>query len=181
MRTEAILSGLGKGIDTDTLMQRAAEAFQAAAIPEDWHWEMAPNNRDTAVFVTFKDAASLRLAANKIRRASISHGAGIRAWLDARRTRAENKPSRAVHMAAEGLVDLAAICLREGIAAPIERENIEKDMRRLTITRGARGQAICWWNTKLQELAWSEDFKQLCGGINKSSDLEQISAWCSLE
>lgn len=83
--------------------------------------------------------------------------------------------------AAEGLVDLAAFCSREGLQVPIEKDDINKDMRKLFITRGAHGPAICWWNTKLQELNWSDDFKDTCVTINKSSDLEQIGASCSLE
>ena len=72
--------------------------------------------------------------------------------------------------------------LRERRAGHTNRGRVRhQDMRRLAITRGAQGAAICWWNTKLEELAWSDDFKQLCAGINKSSDLEQIGTWCSLE
>jgi hypothetical protein len=92
LRTEAILSGLGHGATPEELLNRATEAFQRAAIPPEWHWDLAPNNRSTAIFVTFKDPASLRLAANKIRRAAISFQPGTRAWLDARRTKSENKP-----------------------------------------------------------------------------------------
>ena len=86
-----------------------------------------------------------------------------------------------MHRAAEGLIDLGDIRMREGLQLPIEREDICKDMRKLVITKGAAGKAICWWNTKLQEIKWSADFKSACAAISKESDLEQISAWCSLE
>ena len=71
--------------------------------------------------------------------------------------------------------------MREGLQVPIETQDICKDMRKLAITKGAAGKAICWWNTKLQELIWCADFKAACAAINKESDLEQISAWRSLE
>ena len=71
-RTEASTSGLGFGISTDELLKRAADALATANIPPEWHFDLAPNLRDTAVFVTFVDAPSLRLAANKIRRCNIS-------------------------------------------------------------------------------------------------------------
>ena len=131
-----------------------------------------------SVFITFKDPASLRLAASKVRHCNISFDRGTRVWLDARRTRAENKPHRAVHRAAEGLNELGALCERERIQLLIEAEDICKNMRKLTITNGHAGKTI---NSKMQEISWSPEFLTACAAINKQSDLEQISAWSSLE
>ena len=180
-RTEAILSGFGGATSTQELLQRAQDALKAAQIPSEWHSELAPNNRDTAVFFTFRDAACLRLAANKIRSANISHAPGSRVWLDARRTRAENKPSRAVHRAYEGVSDLIGMCVRDGSAAPLTSADLNKDMRKLLITHGADKAAVCWWDTRKAELVFDKKVTESFRSIGKESDLEQIAAWCSLE
>ncbi len=180
-RTEAILSGFGGATSTQELLQRALDALKAAQIPSEWHSELAPNNRDTAVFVTFQDAASLRLAANKIRSADISHAPGSRVWLAARRTRAENKPSRAVHRAYEGVSDLIGMCVRDGMAAPLTAADLNKDMRKLLITHGADKAVVCWWDSRKAELAFDKKVTESFRSIGKESDLEQIAAWCSLE
>ena len=135
-RTEAILSGLGSNLTPETLMQRAQHALSTAGVPEDWHFELAPNVRNTAVFINFKEASGLRLASNKIRRAGITHEPRSRVWLDARRTKAENKPSRAIHRAYEGMADLLAMCQRDAIERPLEFNSIEKDMKRLALVTG---------------------------------------------
>ena len=180
-RTEAILSGLGGVTSTQELLQRAQDALKAAQIPSEWHSELTPNNRDTAVFFTFHDAACLRLAANKIRSANISHAPGSRVWLDARRTRAENKPSRAVHRAYEGVSDLIGLCARDGPAAPLAAANLNKDMRKLLITHGADKAAVCWWDSRKAEFVFDKKVTESFRNIGKESDLEQIAAWCSLE
>ena len=63
----------------------------------------------------------------------------------------------------------------------MQTEDICKHLRRLTITNGTADKVICWWNNKLQEISWSTEFLTACAAINKQSDLEQISAWCSLK
>jgi hypothetical protein len=182
LRTEAIMSGLGRGLTTETLKERALHALELAEVPKEWHYGIASNTRDTAIFIDFKDAASLRLAANKIRRASIQQpGATSRVWLDARRTKAENRPNRAVHRACEGLADVNSSLMREGKPVTFPSEQLHKNMRRLTVEAGQGGQCLCFWNTRLQELQWTNEAKTAFEAVGKSSDLEQISAWSALE
>ena len=106
---------------------------------------------------------------------------GSRVWLDARRTKAENKPSRAVHIAMEGISDLLSICQREGHQLPFQLGDLKKDMRKLAITKGDKAEYVCWWQNRTEEIIFGKSTKEAFQALGKDSDLEQIAAWCAVE
>ena len=180
LRTEAILSGVGRGLEENALLDRAADIMRRANVPQAWYESMATNYRNTAVFVVFKDPAQLRLASGKIRALNASYD-GQRAWLDARRTKSENKPNRAVHRCAEGVRDLNLSIAKTTSPPPYDNDKIFKDMRRLQILSEEKGETIAWWDAKRAEIMWSQEAKNKYGTLQRGQDLDQISAWCSLE
>ena len=180
MRTEGILAGLGDGLSNDDIIARANDVLRRAGVAESTHAGLSSNVRGTAVFICFKEPGLLRLAADKIRRLNASFD-GRRVWLDARRTRAENKPVRAIHRAAEALRDLLASLQAQGVQTPFQAEDLTKNMRKLSLQNKLNGPIVCWWNVRLQELTFSAECIQSFKNLGRDSDLDQISAWCSLE
>ena len=162
------------------LLERANQVLQQAGVDDSWHEGVAPNTRGTAVFLTFKEAGRLRIAANKVRRLNQSFN-GSRVWLDARRTRAENRPAKAIHRAVEALSDLNTSIVRDGGTALYNSGNFNKNMRRMCVEDGADGPALCWWNVRQQELSLAPACVAAYSNVHREADLEQISAWCSLE
>ena len=180
MRTEGILAGLGDGLSNDDIIARATDVLRRAGVPAQSHAGLSSNIRGTAVFICFKEPGLLRLAADKVRRLNVSFD-GRRVWLDARRTRAENKPARAIHRAAEALRDLLASLQAEGLQIPFQAEDLTKNMRKLSLQNKQNGPTLCWWNARLQELTFSDGCIQSLKNLGRDTDLDQISAWCSLE
>ena len=180
MRTEAILSGLGQGLTPDELLARAAEVLGRAGVDNTTHEPPTANFRATAVFIIFREAGQLRIASDKIRRINASYS-DKRVWLDARRTRSENRPNRAIHRAVEALTELIDSVRRDGNTCPLAAEDLTKNMRKLTVEQKASGPVVCWWNVRLQELTFSEATQRCFAELGRAEDLAQISAWCSLE
>jgi len=178
MRTEALLSGLGWGITPEETLTRANDILRQAGIPEDWHHGVTVNNRGTAIFLSFKEASQLRLASNKVRRLTVMFGQS-KPWLDARRTRAENRPNRCIHKAAEAVAELHEAITRAGQTVPYE--NVTKNMRLLSLTAGERGMTICYFDARRMQLAWSQAALTAYTTVGKQGELDQIAAWCSLE
>ena len=93
-RTEAILFGLGNFTTEDALLAAAGAALRTAGIdPANFDGPTA-NRRNTVVFLNFKLQGGLKAASSKMRCANLTGSEGKRIWLDARRTREENKPAR---------------------------------------------------------------------------------------
>ena len=180
MRTEGVIAGLGEGLSGDDIIARATDVLQRAGVEASSHSGLSSNVRGTTVFLCFNEPGLLRLAADKVRRLNASFD-GKRVWLDARRTRAENKPARAIHRAAEALHDLLASVQAEGLQAPFQTADIIKNMRKLALQNKQNGPAICWWNVRLQEVTFSTECIQAFKNLGREADLDQISAWCSLE
>ena len=180
MRTEGVIAGLGEGLTCDDIIARATDVLQRAGVEASSHSGLSSNVRGTTVFLCFNEPGLLRLAADKVRRLNASFD-GKRVWLDARRTRAENKPARAIHRAAEALHDLLASVQAEGLHAPFQTADIIKNMRKLALQNKQNGPAICWWNVRLQEVTFSTECIQAFKNLGREADLDQISAWCSLE
>ena len=180
LRTDAILAGLGRNLDEDTLLQRAADIFRRANIPQEWYDGMTSNYRHTAVFISFKEASHLRLASGKVRQLNATFDS-MRCWLDARRTRSENKPNRAVHRCTEALLDLNSSIIKGQGQPPFDNAKIFKDMRRLQILAEEKGSVLAWWDVRRGEIMWSQEATQKYGTAGRGQDLDQISAWSAVE
>ena len=178
MRTEALLSGLGWNITPEEMMTRATDILRQAGIPDDWHHGVSSNNRGTGFFLSFKDSSQLRLASNKVRRLNVVFGQS-KPWLDARRTRAENRPNRCIHKAAEAIAELHQAIDRAGQTVPYE--NVTKNMKLLSLTSGQGGVTICYFDARRMQLAWSQAAQAAYAAVNKEGELDQIAGWCSLE
>ena len=175
------MSGFGFGISPDELLRRAQNALQQAQIPNTWYENLSCNPRGTVAFLSFHEAGHLRLANAKIRRAQISHAAGSSVWLDARRTKSENRPNRAIHRAAEGLGDLNASLEKNNQRPPWASQGLHKNMKRMAIQNGMQGEVLCFWNPKRSELEFTPACRQGYAALSRESDLDQIAAWSSLE
>ena len=175
------MSWFPDGLNEETLLAQAKAALDRAQIAPDTYEGLSPNRRNTCIFMTFREPGALRLASNKMRRASIGGAPGRNIWLDARCTREENRPARTIHRAAEGIQDLNASLEREGKAVPFSSADLTKDLRRLTITDGANWPTLCFYNPRLHELTFNAITKDAYARLGRSEDLEQMAAWCALE
>ena len=99
----------------------------------------------------------------------------------ARRTREENRPARTVHKAAEALSEMNTAILREGGQVPFATETLFMDLKRFASKNGEQGEILCFYQPRMQELQFTPVAKAAFGQIGKLEDLDQISAWCSLE
>ena len=180
LRTEAMISGLGHNLSSEDLLARAAEVLKEAAIPDDWHDGVTTNRRGTAVFPNFREPGQLRLASNKVRRLAAAEGEP-KPWLDARRTRSENRPNRCIHRAAEAIAELNLSITKEGKVPPFPSNALTKNMRRLCVQNGQDGVALCYYNARTQDLAWTRECEEAYKTLDRQDDLFQIAAWCSLE
>ena len=181
MRTEAILAGLGYNCTQDQILDRGRQALTAAGIPEDWHHGLTANTRCTAIFIEFKEASQLRLANSKLRRSNLTFAPNTKPWLDARKTRTENKPRRTIHKALEAIQDLNSSITAAGGATPYTSEALVKNMKRLNIQHGENGPTVCYFDPKRAELCWDQRARAAFDGLGRGQDLDQIAAWCSLE
>ena len=143
-RVDSILAGFAEGMSEEQLLETARAALLSVGVGDNLHEGLTPNRRNTCVFITFKEAGGLRLACGKVRRANVAGGPGRRVWMDARRTREENRPGRTVHKAAEALTDLNTTILREGKQVPFATETLFKDMKRFAIKNVERGEVLCF-------------------------------------
>ena len=159
-------------------MTRAAEILTQAGVPDEWHDGVTANNRGTAIFISFKEASQLRLASNKIRRLNVRFGEA-KPWLDARRTRAENRPSRCIHKAAEAIEELHQNISRAGASPPFS--NITKNMKHLCVQSGEGGPTVCFFDARKSELVWTQAAQEAYTALGKEAELGQIAGWCTLE
>ena len=180
MRTEGILAGLGMNLSCEDLVARALEVLRKAGVDPDSHGGPSANMRCTAAFICFKEPGHLRIASDKVRRQNLMHD-GRRCWLDARRTRAENRPHRAIHRATEALGELGVSIQRQGGNCTLNTTTLHKNLRRLTVEDTEGGATVCYWNSRLQELTFSPTAVNQFQAVGREADLDQISAWCSVE
>ena len=121
-----------------------------------------------------------------MRCANLTGGEGKRIWLDARRTREENKPARCIHKAVEALSDLNDSIQNNrfrqpGPQPPYPTEVLTKDMKRFSVRTGEHGATICYYDPRRSEIVFTPVAIKAYTDIGRQSDLDQISAWCSLE
>ena len=105
LRKLAVCGNLGEPTDATTAESRCKSLLKDAGVPEDSVVCIAAT-RDTRCNlceVAFTNADSLRLARMKIKALHKELLADKPAWLDAKKTRLENRPNRMVHQAAEHL------------------------------------------------------------------------------
>ena len=70
---------------------------------------------------------------------------------------------------------------RDGQTPPYNSTDFHKNLRKLCLENKQDGPAICWWNVRLQELTLSASCIEAMKTLGRDGDLDQISAWCSLE
>ena len=112
-------------------------------------------------------------------RAQIPGANGKPVWIDARRTREENKRARTIHKTMEGLADLSATIQQAGEIPPFQVADLTKNMRRYTI-EAQNGETIGWYNVHTTSIQWTRPTKEAFAKIGRDEDLEQIAAWASI-
>ena len=161
-------------------MQKVKTTLAIAAIPDTWYAEISFNRRGTAAFIMFNAPGLLRQARQYIQQAQIVGTNGKHVWLDARRTREENRPARAVHRTYEGITELCAAIRQAGKTPPIKVEDLKKNLRKYSIDT-AEGDSIGWYNVRTSTFQWTRSTIENFAKIERDEDLEQVAAWASIE
>ena len=182
LRTEGLMAGLGDGLTEDQIIAKAREVLNSAQINPAWYSGISTNRRNTVAFIYFVEPGALKLTASKVRAANLFGNTNKRIWVDARRTREENRPARTVHKTAEGLADLHSTIEAAGGTAPYQAATLFKDMRRYQIRdKDDKGELIAFFNARRSEVEFSAAAVQKYSLLNRKEDLDQIAAWAGLE
>jgi len=101
--------------------------------------------------------------------------------MDARRTRAENRPNRAIHRVHEALEDFNKSLIEEHKQPPVATTDLVKNMRKLAITAGEGGAIVAYWDARLHEIKWATSFQRAIEALGRDTDLCQMASWASIE
>ena len=132
LRAIAVIGNLGWDTDPVTVKARAKEVLDAAGIqPEQYVGLTAPRKEGSMAQLAFHEPASLQKARLAIRALSKTFVDQKYVWLDAKKTAAENRPSKIMHRMGEFLEDVEKDNGHGVVAKKLPRKTVEVNSNRV--------------------------------------------------